>query len=211
MFWPYSPFLQQFFLNPVLFPHSPNVSSCFVKVGFCFVLFLSTPRTICAVQMFFDVWISTGAWPTYWSRAPLLKKIDPSFPSILQLSIAHQKGLEYAQLPSPGWDLAYWTGPVHAVAVTEIIHADACCAQKTVLPCSHQLPLAPRTLPSLLTEWLRRGDSVYDPFRVKHSVVFYSLHLSQVWVSVLTTIYCKQNFSDEGWEIHWSMCVMISH
>lgn len=99
MFWSYAPFLQQFFLNPVLFPHSPNVSSCFVKVGFCFVLFLSTPRTICAVQMFFDVWISTGAWPTYWSTAPLLKKIDPSFPSILQLSIAHQMGLRLCPTP----------------------------------------------------------------------------------------------------------------
>lgn len=148
MFWSYSPFLLQFFLNPVLFPHSPIVSSCFVKVGFCFVLFLSTPRTICAFQMFFDVWISIGAWPTYWSRAPLLKKIDSSSPSILQM------GLRLCPIPL---SITYCAGLVHAVAVTEIICADAWCARKTLLLCRHQLPLGCRTFPSLLPEWLEEG------------------------------------------------------
>lgn len=73
-------------------------------------------------------------------------------------------------------------------------YTDILCAQKTLLLCRHQLPLDCRTFPSLLPEWLEEGYSIYDPFRVKHSVVFYSLHLGQLWVSVLTTIYCKENF-----------------
>lgn len=48
-------------------------------------------------------------------------------------------------------------------------------------------------------------------FRAECSKVSHSLHIVQLWTSVLSTIYCKRNFFDEGWELLFSLGIGICH
>lgn len=51
----------------------------------------------------------------------------------------------------------------------------------------------------------RRECNTDGLFNTEHSTVSYFLHVKQLWISVLITIfYKKRSFYDEGWEVHWS-------
>lgn len=90
---------------------------------------------------------------------------------------------------------------VCAVAITLSSYMPLpCCIQKTLFSYSNPSAQAPKILllsfpwhsPGLgvgVGEWSVLGI----PFRAEHSEVFYSLHIDQLWVSVLTSIYCRKS------------------
>lgn len=67
--------------------------------------------------------------------------------------------------------------------------------RKTLLTWSHPLLLPLVIFPHLLGRSLSPWEEGFDtdtPFRVESYKVTYSLHVDQLWVSVLSTIYCKK-------------------
>lgn len=90
------------------------------------------------------------------------------------------------------------------------------CFWKTQLPYSHLHPKAPSyALSSPLPQWSlnlwKRNDcSTYVPFGAEDSVISYSLYTAHLLVFVLINTYYIWSFSDEGWEMHWSMNRTIS-
>lgn len=98
-----------------------------------------------------------------------------------------------------GFDLAgAFPGLVLAITVA-VSSCVLCCVWRTLFPCPHLRPLA-HSLSVFssagLPEPQGRGCDVDVKFRAKHSIVS-SLHLDQLWLSVLMPSTAKRGVSDE--------------
>lgn len=87
------------------------------------------------------------------------------------------------------------TGLMNAVTTTVLSSVQTlCCVRKTTF-LSYYSPLPARTfsLPPFLqwSQGLVRGKNAHVPFMTEHSVVFYFLHIAQLWIFVLIINYWK--------------------
>lgn len=144
------------------------------------------------------------------TRGYPLKKLDSPSPGSYPFPLAPQLrvGL-HASFPSPCWDFI-WLELVQVLCVlSQLLWVHMCnCLpwyiRKTLFHCGHPLSLALTvfllTLAQLPLSLGRRGWDTDVPFRVKHSEVFYSLYLDQLWVSV-NHHNCKKKLLCEIWEM----------
>ena len=83
------------------------------------------------------------------------------------------------------------TGLMHAVQVTMNLYVQLpVSVSETLFPCHHPLPLA-LTYSFSASSFLSLGGRSDIPVGAEHSEIPYSLHLSQLWVSVLIIACCK--------------------
>lgn len=178
--------------TPISFP------SNFVFFKFCFSFACCPIRVNCTTSIFLDKWPSTGV-------SQLIKgyTFRESQPFLSQLRIANSAsardgGLHLA--PSPCWNLVWFRlAHVLCIVITTVVNACVqfpCCAQKTLFPWSHLLPLDITLFLPPFLQWLqniqRMGCSTCALLRAEHSPCFSPLHPDQLWVSVLFIINCKQ-------------------
>lgn len=149
-----------------------------------FFCYLSIP--ICVAQIQVEPAQNCGQ-----AKVTLLKKADCSCPSSYQMPVAPQLGV---RLPSPCcdflcperqwelWMMLQWLW-VHSSFCLESSGASSSSTTSSSWNLLH--PLLQRSL-SLCSVTLM------SPFGAEHSTIFYSFHVSLLWVSVITGFYCKQ-------------------
>lgn len=140
------PFLQLFSESPLLL-YTSNLVSFF----FFFLVSWYLSISICAAQIFLDVWLSIGEWLTYQGVLP--ESCLSFFSSWQWLGV----GL-YAHLPSPCWDLVCRKGFVHIVPTAESSYVQLpCCVQRcflVVIPCLWHLDVFLPSVPQwILNLW----------------------------------------------------------
>lgn len=140
------PFLQLFSESPLLL-YTSNLVSFF----FFFLVSWYLSISICAAQIFLDVWLSIGEWLTYQGVLP--ESCLSFFSSWQWLGV----GL-YAHLPSPCWDLVCRKGFVHIVPTAESSYVQLpYCVQRcflVVIPCLWHLDVFLPSVPQwILNLW----------------------------------------------------------
>lgn len=128
------------------------------------------------------------------TRDCTLKKHSPYFPRSYQLHLRKEWDSIFRSLSM----LAYYlvrasTGLVHAFTsiVSSYVNL-ASYVRETLFLCSHRPLLTFNISSPYFLQWCL-GNRIWCVTYV-HSTLSYSLHLCQMWVSVLITIYFKKNF-----------------
>lgn len=163
------------------------------------------------LQMFFAKSHGSGSWPLV---SATLLMLGPHWDSSW-ISYCCPVSRRFCSFGSAGLTPAHCTSFICPVVTTVSPNVQLpYCVQKIMFPCSC-LPLAfAVSLPPLL-QWslsLVGGCSLYVPFMCKYYAVFYSLHLSQfVGHGVTHHIVQLEDDDYEGWEMHWSIGIMVNH
>lgn len=184
------------------FFHIPTVISTFQL--HVFLLNPLSPFSIAIMCM--GIGTSNGIWATYQLSQPW-KKLAFFFPQ--QLSIANRSspksGTLWASPSSKVWDFG-WLDFMQALwvqlpALWVHVGSGLSCPER-LFHSNPPLTLALTVFPPQVILWglCRGGHMILMSHLGLSSLWYLSLHISQLWVSVLITIYCKRNFSDEGWK-----------
>lgn len=107
-------------------------------------------------------------------------------------------------IPSPCWDFVLFTlaQVVRKLSQLPWVYMCNCTAvSRKQFLCSHPLHLtftifsSPHSLITMIPEPWEGSYCIYVLFRAENSSSTYSLHLDQLWVSVLVPTYCKEKVS----------------
>lgn len=102
---------------------------------------------------------------------------------------------------------------IFSIPVGSYVHLPRC-VWKMLFPWSYQPCLVLQSFApfysSKIPELCGEGCDIHIPLRSKHSTVFRSLHIDQLWVSVLSSI-VRKSLSYDDLEMLWSMSTAISH
>lgn len=169
--------------------HSLSLPTQICIIFFFFLKYQSS--LICAAHIFWDIWPSTGAWPTYQELHFKGHWLSLS----QQLTVTNRSSARVRLCVHPLSPCWYWSGlslnrSVQVVITTVNVQLP-CCIQKTLFPYIWSPPLAFTVFLSPHPQCALSPREYRFPFRVEHSIVSNSLYLDQLWVSTLTATYFR--------------------